>query len=155
MNHPERGFLLVFTMLLSLILLIMGFAFLGSRSELYKSTYQASLACQARALARYGLEDARIKLYKDGQFPPGSPDQVLYVYAEEVLDPPTGGTYVGSYRVAVDTTFRKISPYFITKVTSTGFAGPRGASLARHTYTQYWYCNNSLRCVRFDDAGTL
>jgi hypothetical protein len=154
----RRAFLLVTVLLISLILFTMGLAFLGSRIGLYQSTSQAALACQARALARSGLEGARIKLQKDVSFPPaGGIQQLTYEYSEDMTDGPAGA-YLGWYRVVVDSTFA-ISPYQVLCVTSIGFAGPRTASVSHHAYSSYIDVNPAsatyFQVVRFEDLGTL
>jgi hypothetical protein len=154
----RHGFLMITVLMLSLVLFTMGIAFLGSRSGLYQSSYRATLASQARALARAGLEDARAKLDKDAQFPPpGANQQNTYNYDEDVIDL-VSGVYLGSYRVTLDNT-ANVTPYNVLKITSAGFAGPRSAPLASHIYTAYLDTSTTspyyFQLVRFEDDGAL
>ena len=128
----RRGFLLATVLLLSILLLVMGMGYIGGLVRQYQSTFQAALACQARGLARTGLEDARIKLVKDGLFPPaGAADQQIFTYSENVTDL-DGTTLIGSYTISIDTSFRA-EPYAIIRVTSTGQTGPRSNPTAQNT----------------------
>jgi hypothetical protein len=155
----RRGFLLITILLVSLLLFTMGVAFLGSRSDLYQSSYRATLASQARSLARSGLEDARAKLDHDLMFPPANGlGQTSFTYSEDVTDAVTG-TYLGCYRVSVSSS-SMAAPYFVLQIVSTGFAGPRSAPVARHTYTNYIDMSSPasptyFQSLRFEDDGTL
>jgi len=103
----DRGFALIFVLLLIILLLAVGMAFMGKRSPQYDAAYQASLQVQARALAEAGLEDAHQKFMKDLNFPPlGDRDQTLFSYSEEVRE--VGSEHlVGYYFVTVDTSWSK------------------------------------------------
>ena len=132
--RERRAFLLIAVLMISLILLTMGLAFLGSRPALYASAQQAQLAATARALARSGLEDARVKLNKDIQFPPTpGVGQVTFTYMENMV---VGAQTVGSYRVTIDSTYN-YPPFSVLSITATGFAGPTGAPTASHTYVAF------------------
>ena len=62
-------------------------------------------AARARGLAEAGLEDARVKLDKDVNFPPpGDVDQTLFTYTEEVRD--YSNKIVGYYTVTVDSRWK-------------------------------------------------
>jgi len=145
-----------------LILVVLGFGFLGSRVGQYQSTGQSVLAAQARALARAGIENARAKLNYDIAFPPLSgPKQFLYNYSEEVTD--SSNTFAGSYKVTLDASQALIPPYYLLVISSQGLAGPKSAPLATHTYRAYLDVSPILvppspthfQIVRFDDLGAL
>ena len=169
----HRAFLLITVLLLCVILLTMGLAFLGSRNSLYSATLQAGLAAQARALARSGLEDARVKLNKDLKFPvEGGTGQNFYVYTEEAFD--GGPNPIGSYRVEVDSTYCHPAIYTpaMYHIVSTGFSfsgGTEKAIRASHTYSTYlqvipaygtspWYSTvypvGHWEYMRFEDEGS-
>lgn len=115
---------------LMLILLAMGM--LGSRGSLYRAARDSARAGQARALARAGLEDARVKLAYDLDFPPpAADDQRVYEYLETMHDPDSG-RIVGSFLVRVDTRFR-VEPYHLVQVRSVGLVGDRLDPEARAT----------------------
>lgn len=98
----RRGFALIMVLLLIILLITIGMAFMGKRSPQYDAAYQASLQIQARALAEAGLEDVHQKLMKDIFFPPlGDRDQVVFSYSEEVREVGTG-TLIGYYFVNLD-----------------------------------------------------
>ncbi len=82
-------------LLLSVRLVIVGLAYLGTRAQLYRSATRSVAAAQAQALAWAGLEDAKAKLHKIYSFPPaGALGQETYTYFEEVTD--SDGQLVGS-----------------------------------------------------------
>ena len=126
----RRGFALILVLLLIVLLLTIGMAFMGKRSPQYDAAYQASLQIQARALAEAGLEDAHQKLMKDIFFPPlGDRDQTVFSYSEEVREVGTGNL-VGYYFVMLDFSWAKRTdtptedfPSVIT-VKSKGVLGP-------------------------------
>ncbi|MEW6277206.1 MAG: hypothetical protein AB1758_01185 [Candidatus Eremiobacterota bacterium] len=131
MRARSRAFLLVTVLLLTVILAIAGMAFLSTRSLQYQSTARFREAAQARALARAGLEDARVKLQKDLRFPPpASQSQVIFAYSEDVTD--LDGQPVGHYVVEVDRTWAE-APYGVLKVISTGRTGRRDRPGAQQT----------------------
>lgn len=115
----RRGFLLVSVLLITVLLLIMGLAFLGKRAMQYRRAALAETAAQARALAASGLEDTLAKFSTDLEFPPLSNDQDVMTYTEEVS---VGGRDVGSYTVTIDGTHRN-PPYSVWVVTSRGEVG--------------------------------
>ena len=121
-----RGFLLVSVLLITVLLLIMGLAFLGKRAVQYRRAALAETAAQARALAASGLEDALAKFSTDLEFPPLSADQDVMTYTEEVS---VGGRDVGSYTVTIDGTHRT-SPHSVWVISSRGEVG-RPAVAAR------------------------
>lgn len=111
----KRGFVLLMSLLLVVLLLVVGLAFLGQKALQYRSAGQAQLAAQAKALAEAGLEDFRIKLQRDLNFPPHTLDQALSAYSEQVSS-------VGSYTVTVNATYQ-MQPYAVLVVTSLGEVG--------------------------------
>lgn len=125
----RRGTVLIVVLLVTLILFSLGVGLLGKRTLQYKGAYQNSLAVQARALARAGLEDVRAKLHHDYRFPPQSDEGgKSFSYTEEVQD--LGGTVVGSYTVDIDLSL-VTPPFKILRVTSVGTAGAMGSPSAR------------------------
>ncbi len=124
---------MVLSVLLLLILLIMGLAFLGSSAERVRSSMQLSQGAQALWLARAGLEDARTKLLRDLRFPPpGADDQTRFSYSEDLLDP--DGQLVGSFTVTIDRR-HEVAPYQVLRLISVGRAGPRNAPQAERVLT--------------------
>ncbi len=125
----RRGFALVFSLLLLLLLALGGMILLGQRAAQYRAAALAPKAALARALAQAGLEDARVKLEKDLNFPPpGDQNQVIFTYEEAVKD--LDGALVGHYVVTVDSRHRvpeqppaAYEPSLIV-VTAMGRAGP-------------------------------
>ncbi|MFN8608412.1 MAG: hypothetical protein U0931_12820 [Vulcanimicrobiota bacterium] len=101
----RRGFVLIFSLLLLLLLALGGMILLGQRAAQYRASVLASKTAVARALAQAGLEDARVKLEKDLNFPPpGDQNQVVFSYDEPVTD--LDGKLVGYYFVTVDSRHR-------------------------------------------------
>lgn len=118
----RRGFLLITSLMITVILLLLGMGMLGSQSSRYEASKQSAYSSQARQLAVAGLEDARIKLELDVNFPPPpGPGQVRFSYSESLelpYDPPVTGTYT----VTIDMTHADDAGRYIT-VTSVGSVG--------------------------------
>lgn len=162
----RRGFLLIASLLLCLVLLALGMGLLGSRSRQYDASRAAGKAAQARALAEAGLEDTRVKLMKDFDFPPlGADDQALFGYRETVAD--IGGAEVlGGYVVTVDTT-HKAPPYYVLVISSLGYVGsPENPEAMRKLSAEVDICEvnrktgtapnpNLLQVINFRDEGSL
>ncbi|MEW6278397.1 MAG: hypothetical protein AB1758_07250 [Candidatus Eremiobacterota bacterium] len=122
------------SLLLLILLLVLGFAQLNARVAQYRAAREATSSVQALALAEAGLEDARVKLDRDADFPPrGAVDQLVFSYQEDVFDL-DNATRVGSYVVTVDLRWRA-PPASIVRITSEGQAGPPGAPTGRRRLT--------------------
>jgi hypothetical protein len=156
---------------LLVILVTMGFGFLGSRVGEYQSTAQAVLAAQARALARSGIEDARTKFNRDPLFPPPAGlNQTYFAYTENVFDVSTPPNYLGAYKVTIDLTYYlgpNLGGYFsITSIGGAGGTAPGKPPLATHAYRAYLNGGTGVpvwptpppakyfEIVRFDDLGS-
>ena len=118
----RRGFMLILALFLLIAVVLTAMAFVGTRGLRYQEATRAVSHRKALALARAGIEDARVKLEKDSAFPPpGGLEQKIFTYQEEVTDLAKPDK-VGSYMVAVDTTWCK-DPYGVIVITSTGSTG--------------------------------
>lgn len=127
----RRGFILVMCLLLCIFLFLVGLGFLGLKSDQYRSVGQAQLSIQAQALAEAGVEDFRLKLDRDPQFPPQTAENGLYTYRENLV---AGGQNRGTYTVSVDSTYASY-PYFLLLVTCTGEVGSSAqGAVARRAY---------------------
>ncbi|MFN8608948.1 MAG: hypothetical protein U0931_15550 [Vulcanimicrobiota bacterium] len=115
-------------LLLLAVLLVTGLAFLGSCVLENQASAAAIYSQQALALAEAGMEDARLKLQKDLLFPPGSEDQMIFSYVEELPSPVSA--LAGSYQVTIDKSHRD-PPYQVIVVTACGYLGPRDRPLGR------------------------
>lgn len=125
--------MLATVLILLVLLLVAGIAFLGARVLQYRSSVDAASTAQALALAEAGLEDARVKLEKDYHFPPpGSDEQLTFTYTEDLPEVTSGAP--ASYEVTVDTTYTD-PPYSLIQVTVIGTVGPRDKPLARRKLT--------------------
>lgn len=126
----RRGMLLVVALLVLGVALVAGMGLMASQVSNYRGINSVEDSALALCLAQAGLEDARLKLERDLDFPPtGNPDQILFTYSEDVL---VGGKRIGSYRVGVDTAFRS-SDYDMVRVTSTGLVGSQSDPTAQRT----------------------
>ncbi len=122
--------LIVLTLLILGIALVAGIGLMSSQVSNYRGVNAAEESAQALALAQAGLEDARIKLEKDLDFPPpGDPAQLLFTYSEDVL---IDGKRIGGYRVSIDSRLQT-TDYDIIRVTSTGLVGSSEAPRAQRT----------------------
>lgn len=124
----KPGFILVAVLLLSLLLFVVGIAFISKRTTQYSSAKQATTAAQALSLAEAGFHDAWVKVAKDVNFPPvGDRSQGIFSYSEDLTD--FSGTVVGAYTVTIDTSY-DTAPYNTVLITSTGTVGPRSSPTA-------------------------
>lgn len=125
---------MVLSLLLMVVLLLLAMGQLSAREAQYRAAIQASAAAQALTLAEAGLEDARVKLNRDEDFPPqGAEDQDLFCFSEVVLDL-DDTTVIGRYDVTVDLRWAGGETRII-RISSVGLAGPVGAPLARRKLT--------------------
>ena len=125
----KRGFALVVSLLLLLVVFVLGIGFLGKRIALYKEALSSRSAGQARMAALAGMEDVRVKLEKDVSFPPlGSADQEVFSYSENLLD--VSGNTVGGYKVTVDKRLQRF-PYAVVRLTSVGWSGSSASPTAQ------------------------
>lgn len=153
-----RGSALIAVLLLLVVLLILGMAFLTQQSLFYRASSEAQLSVAARAIAEAGLEDARGKLEKDLDFPPeADPDQKIFTYSE-VLTDITDSREIGQYAVTVDFTNKEKNG--IIAVTSVGtLTGKNNAR--RILYIELDVSGdiltnpNFFRIAQFEDRGGL
>jgi len=128
----RRGFLLITVLLLLTILLVLCGAYLRSQANYYRAARFSSWKAGARQLALSGLEDVRVKLLKDYQYPPLSLTQQRFSYVENVRD--ASGALVGTYRVTLQGHYSE-KPYSLLYVQCEGHLGPPEQPLASHTVT--------------------
>lgn len=134
MKPRRRGFLLITTLMVSILIFLVCGALVYRRSRQYEAANNQVAGVQALALAEAGLEDARVKLNKDADFPPfGSEDQLVFSYVEPVYDL-DGTTPLGSYEVIMDMRWRE-PPVQIMRITSIGTYGQTTKPLALSTVT--------------------
>ncbi len=115
----RRGFILILSLFLCLLFFVVGIAYLSLKANQYRSANESQRALQAKGVAEAGLEDLRIKLQRDGQFPPpiGGSDQ--YGYREQLV---VGGKLRGTYSVTLDNSYA-LPPYQLLIATVTGEVG--------------------------------
>ncbi|MBT9587617.1 hypothetical protein IV102_30020 [bacterium] len=159
----QRGFLMILVLMLCGILLTMGIGFLSTISSRYQSTAQAVLDVQAQALARAGLEEVRLKMNLDAQFPPrGALGQEIFRYSEPVLNPT--GNVVGHYDISIDSSYLGTGCEVIILTASGRVVSPVDGqkTVATHTFRAYLdvYQPTSgpvnptfWTLLRFDDLG--
>lgn len=130
----SRGFMLILSLLVGILILLVCGGMVYRRSRQYQAANDTVNAAAALALAEAGLEDARVKLDKDDDFPPlGALDQHIFAYVETVVDL-DGTTPVGSYEVIVDTRWQA-APCQIVRLTSIGSLGDSRSPRARRSVT--------------------
>lgn len=129
----RRGFLLVFSLLLVVLVSLIALSLLGLRKASYASSRGAVTSLQARALARSGLSDIWSKISKDPFFPSGVGDkQVRFTYREEVRN--QAGDPVGYYTVIVDRTYRL--SHQVLRIESLGVAGQDDGNARHRIYAE-------------------
>jgi len=138
----RRGVLYVSVLMLTTMLLVLGLAFLSGQGPEAQRGKDAEDAAQALELARAGLEDARIKLANDIEFPPVGVDQLVFSYTERVED-------LGSFRVHIDSSTRR-RPHYVYSLVSEGFVGPSTRPRAR-ARIQAWIDARTVEVVRWDE----
>ncbi len=126
----RKGFLLVFALMLTVLITVIGFGMLSAFKGNYAASRSVLESIQARSLARSGMEDVRVKLARNPFFPSGVGDeQKVFSYSEIVRD--FDGNDIGSYQVTVDRSWR--DTHHVILVESIGIAGEAEANSARHT----------------------
>ncbi len=126
----RNGFALPTSLLLLIVIFVLGVGFLAKRISSYRGAVAAQTSSQAKQAALAGMEDVRVKLDKDYNFPPESgPGQELFTYSESLND--LAGTSVGGYRVTVDRHLQKL-PYAVIRVRSEGWSGLANEPKAQH-----------------------
>ena len=122
--------LVVMALLILGVALVAGIGLMSSQVSNYRGVNAAMESAQALALAQAGLEDARLKLERDIDFPPaGDPGQLLFTYSEDVV---IDGERVGAYRVSIDTSIAS-TDYDLLRITSTGLVGSSEDPRAQRT----------------------
>lgn len=138
--RQRKGMLLIVALLVLGVALLAGMGLMTSQVSNYRGVHAAEEAAMALCLAQSGLEDARLKLERDGLFPPRGDgnllkpdtgtkpqDQSLFTYSEDIsLD----GKRIGAYRVSIDASF--LPGYKFVRITSNGLVGPTEAPTAQH-----------------------
>ncbi|MBI3925650.1 MAG: hypothetical protein HY319_08930 [Armatimonadetes bacterium] len=137
----RRGFVMVLALLLTVLLLVLGLAYMGTRAVQYRRAGEAEAAAQALALADSGLTDALLKLQRDLEYPQMASDQTAISYTEELT---VGGQRIGRYTVTVEGNYR-VPPYSVLRITSVGEAG---------TDAEKAFARRALR-IEVDVAPTL
>ena len=126
----RKGMLIVVALLVLGVALVAGMGLMTSQVSNYRGVKAVEDAAQALCLAQAGLEDARLKLERDLDFPPkGDPGQTLFTYSEDVL---LAGKRIGAYRVSIDTALQS-SDYDMIRIISTGLVGPGEDPSAQRT----------------------
>lgn len=130
--NGRRAFLLVAALFILIVLLLLGMGLMNSQSARYRAAARAQESAQALELALSGMDDVRVKLETDANFPPNpAEDQMNFNYAEDVQ---VAGANIGSYEVTLDTTFNK-PPFNIVKVRVVGSVGPKEKPRAQRVLT--------------------
>lgn len=151
----RRGSALVVTLLMSLCILALALGLFEQSKELYRGASDLTAGERARAIAWAGLEDARLKLAMDPDFPPRlAVDQNRFSYGEpfDELD----GSPLGFYQVELDTTWSQT--HRVMRVGSVGLLGSLDNPLARVRLTADLDLEEArstrFRWIHFQDGGT-
>ena len=144
MPMKSRGYALLISLMLMILLVAAGLGFIGMRASQYRGVLQGTYAQSALATAEAGLSDAKMKFWKDPNFPPkGADDQDHYSYSETLRD--LDGAIMGTYRVDIDLRYMA-QPYAVIPVTSTGISGKPGeAPLAQRVIRAHFDVSPTLR----------
>jgi hypothetical protein len=143
---------------LSLLLLVLGLALLNRRADQYRAAQRVADAAVAYELAVAGMETARVRLDKDASFPPRGVYQTTFSCTEAVYDV-DNATVRGYYILDIDSRWAN-SPYYLFKVTSTGyFPNPNDPQARRRIHAELdvnpAHSATYYRWVGWHDEGTL
>ncbi len=129
-RHQRRGSAIVFALLVSILLAVIGLYLIGARRGVYANARATVYSAQARALALAGMDDVIVKLAKDAFFPTGVPDeQKVFSYSETLRDPNDGDAVLGTYQCTVDRSRGEDGLIFLMSV---GTVGPVKAPQGRY-----------------------
>lgn len=129
-RHLQRGSALVFALMISILLAVIGLYLIGARRGVYANARSTVYSAQARALALAGMDDMTVKLAKDAFFPTGVPDeQKVFSYKEELRDPDDPSKVYGTYQCTVNRTRDEEGLIFLLSV---GTVGPVKSPHARY-----------------------
>jgi Tfp pilus assembly protein PilX len=118
LKRRNRGFLIILALFLIVLITVTGLGLVQGGTDEYRKATLGLANQQALALAMSGLEDARLKLERDPNFPPDSGAAKFYSYGEDVTN--VGSTTsVGNFEVTIDSTYAE-TPYLILILNSTG-----------------------------------
>lgn len=98
----KKGAVLIVVLILLMALFVMGMTILGMKSTQAKNSRMMMHSVISKYVAESGMEDARIKLQKDLDFPPIDGRQTTSFTYNEPLSFPGDNNSVGSYTVTVD-----------------------------------------------------
>lgn len=119
-NRRERGSAIVFALLISVLLAVIGLYMVGTRRGVYANARATIYSAQARGLGLAGMDDLTVKIAKDAFFPTGVPDeQKVFSYQEELRDPKSGDV-VGTYQCTVDRSRQQEGYLFLMSVGTVG-----------------------------------
>ena len=172
----KKGFLLIASLMVTAIFLVTGLGIMGAQASRYAASARVAEGMQARNAAISGLEDVRVKLAKDVQFPPRkskSRNQYKFAYSEtlyEVLgEPETKVTYSVVVDFELERQCQVINPdpnptqrftqwlpyrWGLYRITVSGYVGPRDQPVAQSMiYAEYDI--GTARFIRFEDRSSL
>lgn len=166
------GFLLVASLMISVLFLVTGLGMLSAQVSRYASAARIAEGLQAKNAALSGMEDVRVKLNKDVKFPPRKSvdkEQYKFAYSENMATP--AGSPAVSYTVVIDYELeyeaqvpRQPAPnsqlgfgpqrWGVYRINVTGFYGPRAQPIAQSMfYAEYDIGTGQF--IRFDDRSSL
>ena len=172
MRRKQGGFLLVASLMVTVVFLVTGLGIMGAQASRYAASARVAEGVQAKNAALSGLEDVRVKLAKDVQFPPRKSkarDQTKFAYSETLYEvtgePETKITYSVVVDFALERQCQVINPdpsltqwlpyrWGIYRITVSGYVGPRDQPLAQSMlYAEYDIGEG--RFIRFEDRSSL
>lgn len=151
----RRGSALIVTMLMSVCIFSLAMGLFEQSKECYRGASDLTAGERARALAWAGLEDARLKLALDPDFPPTlAAGQPRFCYSEEL--PELDGSPLGFYQVQLDASWR--DSHDLMRITSVGLLGSLDQPTARVQLSADLDLSPArptlFQLVHFQDGGT-
>ncbi len=128
MKIRRKAFILILALFIVTFISVLALAFLGAGPMNYRTAMSVTLEQQVQWLARSGIEDARIKLQRDPDFPPAMGDEGQYFSYSEQISELGGSAAIGSFEVTVDKSHSQ-DPYFLVILNSTGRLSRNGQEL--------------------------
>ncbi len=166
------GFLLVASLLITMIFLVTGLGIMSAQASRYAASARVAEGVQAKNAALSGLEDVRVKLAKDVQFPPRKSKnrgQMKFAYSETLFEVSGEPNSKVTYSVVVDFELERqcqvVNPdpsltqwlpfrWGIYRITVSGYVGPRNSPIAQSLlYAEYDIGTGQF--IRFEDRSAL
>lgn len=172
MRRP-RGFLIIAALLITIIFLVTGIGILSAQASRYGASVRVAEGMMAKNAALSGLEDVRVKLAKDVNFPPTKSkhrNQTKFAYSEILYDGDGDLNRQVTYSVVIDFALEREAqvttplperkdqwlPYRwgVYRIDVVGFVGPRHDPISQSNFYAEFDIGSG-KFIRFEDQSSL